>query len=78
MANILSIMGKTADDKLVIGGIFPYMNQEGIPLDIIRQELEQHNCIVAAVEHGWLNKTIRRTLKDAGYPEDVVMRVIGE
>lgn len=78
MALALKIVGKTKDGWDVVAGVFPYVDQEGIPLDLVRETLKEKHQVVAlddfvtaALVHGWKHKTILRTLRDAGYPEDL-------
>lgn len=61
----LTIVGRTDDGRDAIGGVFPYVDQEGIPLDIVRETLKERgqvvaldDFVIAALHHGWKHKTI--------------------
>lgn len=69
--NLIQV-GKTADNKMVMSGVFKMSDTYGLPLVDVLFLLEQNNCICSwfhfyedAKRSGWKEETIKSRLKDA-------------
>lgn len=54
------VVGRTTEGKRVIGGIFPIVSSEGIPLEVILGDLDRKGCVIdwydfwkESVSSGW-------------------------
>ena len=64
-------MGRTVDGKPVVGGVFPFVDTIGLPLDLIVEVLQDRGYVVGwedftqdALAHGWTQKTVDKKIKE--------------
>lgn len=57
------VTGRTQDGKLVIGGVFRFVGEQGIPLDLIVSFLNEHNLML-----DWLD--FLRDSEKEGWPRE--------
>ncbi len=69
---VLRISGRTEDDRAVIAGWFPLVTSEGIPLELVVSQFEEHGLVPdwsdfidAALLDGWNPRALRSKVEAA-------------